>query len=253
VLAGFPVSEQGAVDLLPTFRGFTKKRPTVASWLFGRDLRLKTGFASARALLLLGFYAMAQSKLRLTFMVTTEEEALQGLVATRPGMLIVTQTLESGSALALVERAPTLVQGLRSILLVEGGHEERVAAGRSKADAVLLEVECFGASQPLDALSRALALGQPYRSPFIEAALEAAALEREPGRDGPPPLNRRELEIIKLLAQGLDDRELAERLDISCETVRGRVKGLRRKLGASTRAEAVAKALRLGLVQPGER
>jgi DNA-binding NarL/FixJ family response regulator len=242
------------VDLLPTFRGFSKDSLAAAHWPFGRDLRLKTGFASARPLLLLGFYAMARSKPLLTFMVTTEEEALEeGLVASRPGLLIVTQTLERGSALTLVERAPTVVQGLRSILIVEGGQEELVAAGRSRADAVVLELECFAASQPLVALSRALALGQPYRSPSVVAALETAALTREPWRDGPPPLNRRELDIVDLLAQGLDDRQIAERLGISHETVRGRVKTLRRKLGATTRAEAVAKALRLGLAQPGER
>ena len=241
------------MDLLPTFRGFTKESPAAASWLFGRDLHLKTGFASARALLLLGFYAMAQSKPRLAFMVTTEEEALQGLVASRPGLLIVTQKLERGCALALVEQAPTVVKGLRSILIVEGGEDELVAAGRSSADAVVLEEECFGASQPLVALSRALALGQPYRSPSIVAALEAAALKREPWRDGPPPLNRRELDIVELLAQGLGDRQISEQLAISYETVRSRVKALRRKLGASTRAEAVAKALRLGLVQPRQR
>ncbi|MEB3334972.1 MAG: LuxR C-terminal-related transcriptional regulator [Cyanobacteriota bacterium] len=241
------------MDLLPTFRGFTKESPAAASWLFGPDLPLKTGFASASALLLVGFYAMARSKPQLAFMVTTEEEAMKGLVASRPGMLIVTQKLERGSALTLVERAPTVVQGLRSILIVEGGREELVAAGRSRADAVVLELECFGASQPLVALSRALALGQPYRSPSVMAALEAEGAKREPWRDGPPPLNRRELDIVHLLAQGLDDRQIAERLAISHETVRGRVKVLRRKLGASTRAEAVAKALRLGLAQPGER
>lgn len=241
------------MDLLPTFRGFTKNSPAAASWPLGGDLRLTTGFASARALLLLGFYAMAQSKPRLAFMVTTEEEALQGLVASRPGLLIVTQQLERGSVLALVERAPTVVRGLRSFLIVEGGQEELVAAGRSSADAVVLEGECFGASQPLVALTRALALGQRYRSPSVVAALEAAALKREPWRDGPPPLNRRELDIVELLAQGLSDRQIAERLAISHETVRSRVKALRRKLGTSTRAEAVAKALRLGLVQPEER
>jgi DNA-binding NarL/FixJ family response regulator len=241
------------VDLLPTFRGLSKNRLAAASWPFGRDLRLKTGFVSARPLLLLGFYAMAQSKPLLAFMVTTEEEALQGLEESKPDLLIVTQSLERGSALALVERAPTVVRGLRSILIVEGGQEELVAAGRSRADAVMLEVECFAASQPLVALSRALALGQPYRSPSVVAALETAAWKREPWRDGTPPLNRRELDIVELLAQGLDDRQIAERLSISYETVRGRVKVLRRKLGASTRAEAVAKALRFGLVPAGER
>jgi len=250
----FPGSFMGGneVDLLPTFRDTPKGFPTVASWLVGGDFRLNVGFASARRLMLMGFFTMAKSKQRLAFMVTTEQEALQGLASSKPGLLIATEQLEQGSGLALVEQAHAVVSDIRTILILDGPQDNLLAAGRSPSDAVLLEADCFGDGHPLLAMNRALALGQRYRSPSLLAALEAAAMQREPSRDGPPDLNRRELEMVGLLVQGLGDREIAERLAISYETVRSRGKVLRRKLGTSSRAQLVAKALQLGLARLGE-
>jgi DNA-binding CsgD family transcriptional regulator len=67
------------------------------------------------------------------------------------------------------------------------------------------------------------------------------------------------LELAGLLVQGLGDREIAEQLEINCElelnyeTARSRGKILRRKLGASSRAQVVAKALQLALARLGGR
>lgn len=215
--------------------------------MLSSDIPLSVGFASARRLMLLGFYNMVLSKQRLAFMVTTEEEALQGLATSSVVLLIVTRQLERGCGLALVERAHSLVNDIRSILILDGPHDNLAAAGRSIADAVLCEVDCFGEGEPLVTMFRTLALGQRYRSPAVVIAMEAASLRREPGLDEPADLTRRELELIDLLARGLGDREIAERLTISYETARSRGKALRRKLGVSTRAQVVAKALRLGL------
>jgi DNA-binding CsgD family transcriptional regulator len=59
--------------------------------------------------------------------------------------------------------------------------------------------------------------------------------------------------LLDLLILGLGDREIADRLMISYETARSRGKALRRKLGASSRAQVVAKALQLGLARLGKR
>ncbi len=240
------------MDLLPTFRDTPKGFPTVASWLLSGESCLNAGLASARRLMLMGLYSMAKSKQRLAFMVTTEQEALQGLATAKPGLLIATEQLEQGSGLALMEEARFVVPHIRTILILDGPQHNLLAAGRSPADAVLLEADCFGDGHPLFAMNHALAKRQRYRSPSLVAAMEAASLQREPSRDGPPDLNRRELEMVRFLVQGLGDREIAERLATSYETVRSRGKALRRKLGISSRAQLVAKALQLGLAQPGE-
>lgn len=62
------------------------------------------------------------------------------------------------------------------------------------------------------------------------------------------PLTRRELEVLQLLARGLTNRQAAERLGLSEHTVKFHVAALLGKLNARTRAEAVARAIGLGLV-----
>lgn len=61
-------------------------------------------------------------------------------------------------------------------------------------------------------------------------------------------LSRREREVLALVAGGLSDREIAERIAVSHHTVHRHVANIRHKLGSGSRAAAVAEALRLGLL-----
>lgn len=80
----------------------------------------------------------------------------------------------------------------------------------------------------------------------------AAAVEPEPGADRAPTeaqdLTSRETEILTLVAGGLSDREIAERLVLSPHTVHRHVANVRTKLGLPTRAAAVAAAAKRGLL-----
>ena len=62
------------------------------------------------------------------------------------------------------------------------------------------------------------------------------------------PLTPREGEVLQLLAEGLTNRRIGERLGISEHTAKFHVNAILGKLGASSRSEAVAQATRLGLV-----
>ncbi len=152
------------MDLLPTFRGAPVAFRTAASWMRSSEIPLSVGFASARRLMLLGFYTMVLSEHRLAFIVTTEAEALQELARASAGPLIATQQLERGSGLALVEQARSLVNDIPTILILDGPHDDLVAAGRSTADAMLCDVDCFADSQPLVSMFRShLRPQQPIR------------------------------------------------------------------------------------------
>jgi ATP/maltotriose-dependent transcriptional regulator MalT len=77
-------------------------------------------------------------------------------------------------------------------------------------------------------------------------------------RSNPAGLTTRELEVLALLAEGLRNVDIAERLVLSAKTVDHHVSAILRKLGARTRSEAVAAAWRLdlglsdrGAVSPG--
>jgi two-component system, NarL family, response regulator YdfI len=62
------------------------------------------------------------------------------------------------------------------------------------------------------------------------------------------PLSSRELEVLDLLAEGLSNKLIAHRLNISEHTVKTHVASIFAKLGASSRTEAVSQAIRRGLV-----
>jgi two-component system, NarL family, nitrate/nitrite response regulator NarL len=68
------------------------------------------------------------------------------------------------------------------------------------------------------------------------------------GEAPPEALTQRELEVLRLLAEGLSNRQVAERLAVSEHTAKFHVASILAKLGAQTRTEAVVRAARLGLV-----
>ena len=71
--------------------------------------------------------------------------------------------------------------------------------------------------------------------------------------EGDPPrpkVTPRELEVLGLVADGLTTREIARRLWVTEETVKTHIRRLHDRLGASTRAHAVAIAYRSGILLP---
>lgn len=65
------------------------------------------------------------------------------------------------------------------------------------------------------------------------------------------PLSGREIQVLELVLGGQSNAEIAERLGLSAMTAKNHMQNIRRKLRVKTRAQAVAEALRLGLIQPG--
>jgi DNA-binding NarL/FixJ family response regulator len=79
----------------------------------------------------------------------------------------------------------------------------------------------------------------------------AAGLRVDAAASEAPPdtlFDERRLEVLALLAQGADTRAIAEKLRYSERTVKTLVHDIELRLGARTRAQAVAEALRLGLI-----
>ena len=74
---------------------------------------------------------------------------------------------------------------------------------------------------------------------------------RRATRSNPANLTARELDVLELLAAGLSNAAIAERLVVSIRTVDHHVSSILRKLGVSSRGAASAQAAQLGLVQVG--
>jgi len=135
-----------------------------------------------------------------------------------------------------------------------------------EADEYILEALRSGASgflgksvepeELLDAI-RVVARGDALLSPRATRSLIARFLTQP--RDGAPDLRAdslavltdREVEVLRLLAAGLTNAEIAERLWVGHSTVKTHVTRLLTKLELRDRAQAVVYAYETGLVQPG--
>ena len=83
----------------------------------------------------------------------------------------------------------------------------------------------------------------------LDPALAGAAPTARALPTGPvPELTQRELQVLRLLAEGLPNKTIAARLDISDHTVKFHVNSILGKLSAQSRTEAVTRATRLGLI-----
>ena len=118
-----------------------------------------------------------------------------------------------------------------------------VALGVEDGDFAGVLAEDPGPAQ-LDAALRAVVAGLIVRPPPLPAA-GFAALPDMPAA----ALSPREVEVLTALAKGLGNKAVARRLGISPHTVKFHIESLFRKLGAGTRAEAVAKGLRRQIVE----
>ena len=109
-------------------------------------------------------------------------------------------------------------------------------------------------AQLVDAI-RVVAAGEALLAPSVTRRLLDRFAQTLPGEANPPPelasLTERELEVLKLLAGGLSNSELAERLFLSETTVKSHISSVFRKLGLRDRVQAVVLAYEAGLVRPG--
>jgi DNA-binding NarL/FixJ family response regulator len=102
---------------------------------------------------------------------------------------------------------------------------------------------------------RTVAQGDRLLSPSITKRLIEEYVRRPSPGERPPALGRlteRELEVLKLIARGRSNAEIADELVLEMTTVKTHVNRILTKLGLRDRVQAVVLAYESGLVQPGE-
>ena len=135
----------------------------------------------------------------------------------------------------LVRKAPSV----KTILLTTYGTSDGIAhALRAGARGAVLK---NADNSELAKAIRIVAQGGDYISPDIRQQLEA---------DPPvPDLTMRQSEILESMVRGLTDRDIAQQLRLSPESVSEHVGAIRQKIGAANRTEAVAIAMRKYLLK----
>ncbi|WP_294039855.1 response regulator transcription factor [Sphingomonas sp.] len=136
------------------------------------------------------------------------------------------------------------------VLSVLGDQTTVLAAVLAGADGYLLkDLDSLDIGQQAAA---ALSGGAPL-SPSIAAYVLRylrGQQEQQKQQDEDSELSPREYELLQLLARGQSNRQAAEALSLSPHTVGDHVKSIYRKLGVSSRGEAMVRAFRSGLLRP---
>jgi DNA-binding NarL/FixJ family response regulator len=103
---------------------------------------------------------------------------------------------------------------------------------------------------PPDIVGEFDSLAEARRSGLTADAIVAAPRTAPDPEDDPAPetLTPREIQVLELVAEGLPNKVIAERLGISDQTVKFHVGSISGKLGAGNRTDAVRRAVRRGLI-----
>ena len=168
------------------------------------------------------------------------EEALALIERRRPQVVLADLRMPKLGGIELARR----MKGAHSDVpvLLYSGYGDRALL----IEALDVGVEGFVLKEaPLEDLLRAVqvvAEGGTYVDAVLAGSLAVTAGDRA------PQLTQRERDVLRLLADGLSNDEIGKRLFISGETVRTHVRKAMDKLGADTRTQAVAVALRDHLI-----
>lgn len=174
-------------------------------------------------------------------------EGLRVIEETKPDVAVIDIGLPGIDGIELTRRLRNAATPARIVILtIQDLDTEILAALAAGADAY-----CVKASEPSGVVTavKVAADGGAYFDPNIaHVVLRALGSPKSPTPPKDSPLTPRELEILRLIADGVGNVEIAERLHLGLGTVKGHVRDILEKLSASDRTQAAVNALRRGLI-----
>ncbi|WP_062462672.1 response regulator [Demequina soli] len=192
---------------------------------------------------------------------------LAALLRTLPGIEVVAEAADGAGAVreALLTRPDVVILDLRMPVLDGVGAARRITADVPSAgvlvltmfdeDALIAEALAAGARgyllkgaepEEIERAVRAVAAGAAILSPQVAARVLGRASTPQPAQAF-PHLTSREHEVLDLIARGLANHAIADRLGIAAKTVGNHVSAIFAKTGVATRAEAIVLARDGGL------
>jgi DNA-binding NarL/FixJ family response regulator len=181
------------------------------------------------------------------FVVVGEAEdadtAINRLLTLRPDVLLLDLEMPGGDGVDVLNRARESGSDARALVFTAFDADDRIlAAVRAGAQGYLLK------GAPREELFRAIRVvhaGGSLLEPVVASKLlrqvrHPATLDVR--------ITARELEVLRLVARGRQNKEIARDLAVTERTVKFHLSSLMRKLGVSNRVEAVSAAIRLGLI-----
>ncbi len=174
------------------------------------------------------------------------EQAKHLVGTTSPDVILLDHRLPDGDGIDAVSAFHRMRPSVAVVILTASAAEHvMVRAVQAGVSGFLSKTRGLG---EVTAAVRAAAAGEAVISPEMLSRLLPRLTSD--ARSAPTTLTEREREVLALLAEGLTNAAIAERLTVSVHTVRNHVANLSAKLGARSKLEALAIAVRDGLL-PG--
>ncbi len=188
----------------------------------------------------------AAGDLRVVAEAADGPSGIDAIVAHQPDVAVIDIGLPGIDGIEVTRRARIAAPRTRiAILTVQDLEAEILGALAAGADAYSLK------TSPLDrivAAIRTAADGGAYFDPHIAHVVLGQICNLRPPSDLASPLTPRETEIVRLIASGRGNAEIARSLYIGLGTVKGHIRDILEKLAATDRTQAAVVALRRGLI-----
>jgi DNA-binding NarL/FixJ family response regulator len=183
------------------------------------------------------------SDIRLVAAAETVDAAVRVLGDARPDVILLDVRLHGADGLAAIGTLVAARPSARIVVFSAYDQDDYVfGAIRAGAKGYVLKGT---PSAELAAAIRAVHAGDAY----VSAALSAKLVDRvQPRSRGSRTLTARELAVLRLMASGLSNRDIAGALSITERTVKFHVTAILNRLGADNRTQAVALAVRKGII-----
>jgi len=182
------------------------------------------------------------------------EQAVRLAVAHRPDVILMDLRMPGTDGIAATAQLRDRLPSARVLVLTTYADDDTILpALRAGAHGYLTK---DASAEQIEAAIRAVHAGQTHLDPLVQERLVAAVTgpppEQAAARAHPLPagLTAREAEVLTLLAAGLSNAEIAQRLFVSNATVKTHINRIFAKTGARDRAQAVRYAYRTGLANP---
>jgi two-component system response regulator DevR len=173
----------------------------------------------------------------------TVEEALPRILAARPDIAVLDLRLPDGSGIDVCRQVRSALPHTYCLILTSYDDQDAVLASvlAGASGYVRKEVRASGL---VDAIRQA-ALGRSLIDPGLIAKVMQSAREMSPADQQLAALTDREREVLDLIAEGLTNKQIGERMYLSDKTVKNYVSSLLGKLGMERRTQAAVFAAEL--------
>lgn len=183
-------------------------------------------------------------------------DALRLVEETQPDVLVLDINLPDVNGFEVSLRLKERMSPTRILILTV--HRERASVFGMLEAGVSGYVVKEDALETLACAIRAVARGENWLSPSVakevvrKAVSVPPAYHKKSAGTGDPveTLTPREVEVLRLLSEGMDNNTIARQLVLTTRTVQNHVSNIYGKLGINSRAEAVLWAIRFGIVDP---